>query len=142
MTTNGTRQWRRAPSTPREWAVNTVQFDPVHPDTIYVGTNQGVFKSMDLGQTWQARNKGLSSLFISSIAIDRENSTQVYAGNGDGVYQSQDGGATWHLLANTPKSVLTVSLYPKKPGTLFAGTMKGLYKSTDAGENWTHLKLK
>ena len=78
--------------------------DPQTPDTVYVGTNYGMYKSTNGGATWSAINNGLTAdSQIRSLAIDPQTPSTIYAGGvtfeflkplGE-VYKSTNGGADW-----------------------------------------------
>lgn len=87
----------------------TFAVDPADAQTIYIGTGakhlsngaNGVFKSTDGGQTWQAANAGMLDRAIFQVTV--ASSGQVYAvadaadmsmSNGS-LFVSNDGGATW-----------------------------------------------
>jgi ligand-binding sensor domain-containing protein len=54
-------------------------------NTLYAGTNGGVFKSTDDGNNWSAVNTGLSNTSIRALAVDGNNT--LYAGtDGGGVF--------------------------------------------------------
>jgi hypothetical protein len=47
-------------------AINTIVIDHSSPDTVYVGTSAGAFKSVDAGATWLPINTGLPFASIIS----------------------------------------------------------------------------
>jgi photosystem II stability/assembly factor-like uncharacterized protein len=60
--------------------------DPRVPTTIYAGTYDGVFQSVDGGATWASMSEGLTDLVVSALVVDPTGTT-LYAGtNGGGVY--------------------------------------------------------
>ena len=77
---------------------------PVQAGYVYVGMGScagkdqepgtgGVFFSTDYGDTWTARNTGLTDLDIQAIAINPQNPGTLLAGTFDGnVFYSNDGG--------------------------------------------------
>lgn len=68
--------------------VNTVAIDPLNPDTIYVGTDNGAYVSYDGGEYWIEVNQGLlGALVIYSIAIDPEDPISVYATTPYGIFK-------------------------------------------------------
>jgi hypothetical protein len=69
---------------------------PSFPQTIYAGTDAGVFKSDNGGTSWSSANTGLTNSEISSIAIPPSTPQIVYAGtNNGGVFVSDNGGLSW-----------------------------------------------
>jgi hypothetical protein len=39
------------------------------PTTVYAGTDRGVFRSTDAGDTWNTFNTGLANLGVSAVAM-------------------------------------------------------------------------
>lgn len=82
--------------------------DPGNKDRLWVGADDGLWRSDDLGQTWQSVTGGLPpdargvSNTLTAIAIDPTDANRMYAGflyaamdHPWGVYRSSDGGQTW-----------------------------------------------
>ena len=63
--------------------------DPRSSNTIYASTADGVYKTVNSGNSW---NKIFNPTTVARLAIDPQNSNNLYAGTwGDGVYRSIDG---------------------------------------------------
>jgi len=58
--------------------------DPLTPQTLYAGSWEGVFKSVDGGASWV--NLGLTDTFIQCLVLDPLNPQTLYAGTQNGVY--------------------------------------------------------
>lgn len=143
----------------------SIAVDPTDSQVVYVGTFfQGVFKSIDGGNTFTQTNNGLgnqttnfspnqSGAVVFSIAIDPTNPNTIYLGTFLGVYKSTDGGANWSAMNNGfnvvsgPTSagfrVFQLAIDPTSPNTIYAAvqtanpnTNRGIWKSTDGGNNW------
>ena len=70
--------------------VYDLAIDPLTSNTLYAGTNGGVFKSMDGGASWNAINNGLTTTGVPAMAIDPATPSRIYAGtNGGGVFAMQ-----------------------------------------------------
>lgn len=67
--------------------------DPSDPDTVYVGTGTGVFKSTDGGRNWQQvlPEDGMD------IAIAAGAPDSVFAAGGSGIFKNTDAGSPWTL---------------------------------------------
>jgi len=126
-----------------------VQFDPVHPQTVYAGVSPGtIMRSDDSGQTWDSIPRpGPGELF--SLAINPSNDHIIYAGYTSGIYKSTDRGKSWQILnlgfnIDSP-TLLTID--SQSPETVYAGIVPsskgnyqgGVYKTTDGGKNWQEM---
>jgi photosystem II stability/assembly factor-like uncharacterized protein len=114
---------------------------------VLTGTMEdGIFRSVDGGSSWQAWNFGLLDLNVLSLAISPAfaQDEMLYAGTESGLFRSTNGGRAWREV-NLPtgfEPVLSLALSPNyaQDGSLFAGTeSKGLFYSPDRGANWTAL---
>ena len=50
--------------------VHVLAINPQAPDTLYAGTEGGVFKSIDGGGNWTAASTGLTSPFVNTMAVN------------------------------------------------------------------------
>ncbi len=64
-----------------------VTLDPTDPSHVYAGTyEQGMYQSLNGGQTWAAMNQGLTESNVIFLAFDPNPPKTVYAGTLDGVF--------------------------------------------------------
>ena len=68
--------------------------------TLYAGSSQGLFASVDGGQIWAQNGvgHGLPSGRVISLAADPQSPGALYAGTDQQVYRSSDGGKNWNAL--------------------------------------------
>ncbi len=171
-TVDGGANWRSVFENETIQSIGSICFDPLNPNIVYVGTGDpnisgyprtggGIYKSLDMGNTWQYI--GLkSSNIISNILIPKSNPSIVYASamgipfykNKDkGVYKSIDGGQNWKqvLFINDSTGVSNIVLHPTNPQVVYAigwnrirnnfkSTVSGpdskIWRSKDGGEKW------
>src|SRR6185436_8617786 len=57
---------------------------------IYVGTNRGLFRTMDGGNTWRA-SEGLGAREVLAVAIGPGPSSTLFTATTDGLFRSDDG---------------------------------------------------
>ena len=154
------------------YSTGVVSMDPNNHNVIWLGTGEnnhqralgygdGVYKSVDGGQSW--KNMGLKeSRQIGGIVIDPRDSDVVFVaaegsawgpGGDRGLYKTTDGGKTWnktlHISEHT--GVNNVIMDPEDPDVLYltteqrrrhvftkigGGPESAVYKSTDNGETW------
>ncbi len=87
------------PGTP----VATVAISPQDPSVLYVALlGEGLRKSLDGGQNWEAINQGIalrSDDAIEYLAIDPQNPRVVYAATyRAGIFKSADAGQSWKVI--------------------------------------------
>jgi photosystem II stability/assembly factor-like uncharacterized protein len=123
-------------------SIGAVALDPGHPSTVWVGTGEawtrnsvsigdGVYKSVDGGDTWQ--HMGLpDSERIAKILVSPRDGETVYAcvagklwsdSAERGLYKTTDGGRSWKLVlagANLSTGCAGIALDPENPDVVFA----------------------
>ena len=146
----------------------TVRFivvDPTDSEILYLGSDGGIFKSIDGGDSWQVSNNGLTETDLSGLVIDPQNPMNLYvstwkygsnSGYHGGVFKSTDGGGTWRAM-NTgidypPPDIRFMAIDPGSPSTLYVGTNDtvsngspasgGIYKTVDGASNWQFIDFK
>ena len=79
---------------PTSQTANGFAADPENPKAMYVAMRDGLFKSVDAGDTWTKLGSGLKNL--AAVTVNPRRSTEVYVATTDGhVFRSGDGGTTW-----------------------------------------------
>ncbi len=124
--------------------MNEIVIDPTNSNIIWVGTNNGLQKSEDGGNTWVIKNSGN----ITDFKLKPGNSQTIYAVDRSSYFKSIDGGDTFtQITSNLPETsgrlVLGVSSAdPDRLYVLSADTgqnsfaFQGLYKSLDSGQTF------
>jgi len=118
--------------------LKTVLVETDNPQIIYIGSEQGIFKSEDGGGSWRSifsargTNRGINFLLFAS---DDKNS--LYAATGNGLYQSLNRGINWNRIfkgKNYLENECTVlAILPLR---IYLGTKSGLFVSKDRGRSW------
>lgn len=89
-------------------------------DTVLLGTDQGIWRSTDAGQTWQTANTGLPRAAFNDLPPGVRTllvqGGMVYAGlTEQGVFLSGDGGRTWHGTLAEARAAVAASPEPTPP---------------------------
>jgi hypothetical protein len=85
--TNAGASWRALGGRLADAEVHAIALDPLEPQTIYAGTDTGVFVSTDGGASWSSLSRGLPVRTYATLAVDPV-ARLVYAGTlGAGIYE-------------------------------------------------------
>ena len=111
---------------------------------VYLGTDDGIYKSVDEGATFQLLaasppSSGGSRRFRSVRALGTSGGAIFAATDVEptSLFRSTDGGATFTELPNDALAVLEVHGFGGTPGALWTATMGGVLRSVDAGASWS-----
>jgi photosystem II stability/assembly factor-like uncharacterized protein len=101
--------------------------DPKNSGVIYVGTDTGMVKGTDYGNSFvEIKILESSKKFpIRAIAINPFNSAEILYSNSGVIYRSSDGGITWFTFQlNSANSVSAMKYNPLNPNIIYAGLRK------------------
>ena len=68
-TVNGGATWVRIDLTLPDMPVHSVVAHPTRPDTLYIGTDLGVFVTTDAGASWMRENTGFANVIVEHLQI-------------------------------------------------------------------------
>lgn len=174
-TMDGGNTWKPVFDNQLFLAIGDIVFDSQDANTLYVGTGDpnisgfpflgdGIYKSTDLGQTWQYIGLEATRI-ISKIIIDPMDNQTIYVAamglpfepnTNKGLYKTTNGGETWEqvLFLGGTTGVIDVVFDKNNPQILYAagwdrlrnnqisettGQGAKIYKSIDGGLNWKQL---
>ena len=134
---------------PEGGRVSAIAIDPKEPRVVYAGTEGGVFKSTNYGDTWAHVSEGLGNLAIRTLAMDPRDPRILWAGTDKGLFKTTDAGTTWSppgTGAFSNSRVHVLALDRAAPDRLYAGILLlrpvesvSLFRSDDGGESWSPL---
>jgi photosystem II stability/assembly factor-like uncharacterized protein len=106
-------------------------------NTIYLGSNNKVFKSTDFGGTWVDVSTGLGHGGVQALLYDGSNLFAGTPADAAGIYRSINGGQNWEpAVAGLPIASEIRSMIAFG-GYVFAGMQgDGIYRSSDHGDTW------
>jgi len=148
-TTNGGQTWTKTLdwSHNQEKGVQCVRINPQNPNSVYAGTTDGIYKTVDSGASWQLV---LPVLMGEDIIINPNDTNKVMvscgnlASSGSGIYRTLDGGANWSQVSGIPNfsGKTLIDYFVTNPDTVFACVAdslngRGLYKSYNFGGSWS-----
>lgn len=148
-----------------------IAIHPTNPDIVFVATmgdifgnstDQGLYRTLDGGNTWQQFLYLNDSTGVIDVAIDPQQPNIVYActwtrvrridrrniaGPASGLWKSTDGGNTWsRITSGLPTGFnycrTSIGIAATNPSILYylvsdqQGSFQGVYKSLDRGITW------
>jgi photosystem II stability/assembly factor-like uncharacterized protein len=127
--------------------VTTLAIHPQNPNTVYIGTTIGPYRSTNAGGSWEEIVHGMESVYTVSLAIDPQDPRTLYAGTSGGMYKSTNGGNRWEIIneglieeevdSAMALGVNTIAIDPLQTENLFIGTTRGIFYTADGGKQWT-----
>jgi photosystem II stability/assembly factor-like uncharacterized protein len=136
-------------------AIRAIATHPERPESVYVGTQDGPYRSDDHGDHWEKLDVPDHGLPVWSLAFDPRNAEVMYAGYENcEIYRSEDGGQRWRQLpvtvrfpevtvaagSNPAKRVLRLAANPANPCELYGAIeVGGVIRSLDGGEHWDNM---
>ena len=127
--------------------VRAIVFHPKDPKTVFVGTQRGVYKSQDRGDSFKRMNLPEGRV-VWSFKFHPHNSEIMFLGTeGSEVFKSEDSGENWEYMStiNNPDAVqmafstriLGIAIDESSPGNMYAALeVGGAASSADGGKTW------
>jgi photosystem II stability/assembly factor-like uncharacterized protein len=127
--------------------------DPGRAGRVTIGTENGVWRSDDAGDSWRQLSAPKPELAVWSLTRHRRHPDTIFAGYEPcAIYRSTDDGSTWHKLPvnvtfpavsdypDIPKRVVSIAIDPAEPDEIYASLeVGGLLRSLDGGQNWVNV---
>ena len=139
----------------KETHISALAFDPVNPNLIYLGSEFGIYRSLDGGGTFQEM---ATPGYIGAIVPAPGNPDIVYAASHVNytsgvatVYRSDDGGSTWRPVSiNLPSGIRVLKMLVDTANPqivyLLSGTdvfvptaLQAMFRSDDGGVSWSRI---
>lgn len=116
------------------------------------GNDGGVFKSIDKGETWQAKvlipttsgaPASIATVNIGRIIFDPQDHQTIYlATAGSGLLYTYDGGDNWQIPRSQPtemKNIEDAAVDPKDSCTVYVAATYRVYKTTTCSRDWKEI---
>lgn len=129
--------------------VQDILMHPQHTDSLLAATSEGIYRSIDGGQTWEMKQNILMANYLLQEPGNPE-TVMAAVGNmgtdGGGIYLSTDFGENWvkrsHGLPGFFTGKITLAVTADTPYVYYASVADsisgiGLFRSGDQGANWT-----
>ncbi len=127
------------------------------------GVGGGVWKSTDVGTSWQPIFDNQKIASVGAIAVADSDHNVLYVGTGeacprgnitygDGVYKSVDAGRTWKNIGlHDSRHIGALIVHPQNPDIVMVAALghafgpneeRGVYRTADGGHTWTRVLYK
>ncbi len=133
---------------PEKAEVRTIAIHPSNPQVVYVGAQDGPYRSHNGGDTWERLNFPDKNLVVWSIIFHPNNPQIMYLGTAPtAIFRSENGGDTWKRLPildptgmvkmGFPCRIIRLAIDPSRPEEIYAGLeVGGVIRSLDGGDTW------
>jgi hypothetical protein len=122
--------------------VFSVAIDPLEPLKILAGTDVGLFRSANGGESWEPLEGLVADVAVTAVAIDPLDPNIVYAGVSAAVMRSTDAGRSWTPLPGitTTEPVRYIGIDPLHGEVVYAASLDQIFKSLDRGVSWVLIR--
>jgi photosystem II stability/assembly factor-like uncharacterized protein len=136
---------------PSKVQARALAVSPVDRNVIFVGTQDGPYRSTDAGTSWQRVGFPDPDVTVFAITYHPTRPDVMYAGAAPvALYRSEDGGDTWRRMPNAkspghcemgfPVRVIRIAVDPSRPDDVYVALeVSGVISSSDGGETFTDL---
>src|SRR6185312_7351613 len=112
-----------------------VAFSPSDPNTVYLCTDGGVFRSRNLGDSWESVNNGLSTVQFQYVDVHPWDDSIAYGGTQDNGTLKMSATGDWAYAEGGDGGWTRVNW--RNPDIVYGEYVNlALYKSTDGGKTW------
>jgi photosystem II stability/assembly factor-like uncharacterized protein len=137
-----------------ECHVRALAVHPRDPKVIFLGSEQGLFRTIDSANQWSRVESPLDGRQVWCILLSQRpvanapgsDNVMVVGTCPAGLFLSEDGGKSWsmptvRMLQNCPRIMQTrvtcLAADPEDPKTFWAGVeIDGIFRSRDSGRTW------
>ncbi len=141
-TVDGGKTWKESKELRKE-SIHSMTQSVKSPNTLIVGTINGVWISKNYGDDWEKINSDTMPINIDSLAIDPRDDGTMFAGTWWRAYKTTDNGKNWRLIKDgmiDDSDVFAITINQQNPNHLIASACSGIYESFNNGEKWAKIQ--
>jgi len=138
---------------PANVEARAIAIHPQYPEVMFVGTQEGPYRSDDAGVHWKRVNFPYGDEAIYAITYHPTQPQIMFAGGESAaLFRSDDGGESWRRLPNSkspghcdmyfPVRVIRIAVDPTRPDDVYVALeVSGVIFSADGGETFKDLSV-
>jgi len=138
---------------PANVEARAIAIHPHHPEVMFVGSQDGPYRTRDAGEHWERVNFPYGKDAIYAITYHPTDPRIMYAGGeAAALFRSDDTGDSWRRLPNAkspghcdmyfPVRVIRIAVDPMRPEDVYVALeVSGVIFSADGGETFKDLSL-
>lgn len=122
--------------------INVLSADSTNPNTVYAATDNGLYRSNNLGGRWERIFRGKNNLERQCRAVS-VTPYAIFLGTNAGLFVSRDKGRSWSKEKGEidDNVVLNIDYVLKKDSIIYISAVNGIFKSLDSGKSWERIFL-
>ena len=136
---------------PESPSVCGIAIHPDHPEVIFAGTQNGPYRSLNHGDTWERMDYPAVAPPVWTFMFRPRDPSVMYLGTAPGeIYRSDNGGESWRNLnapmggnevaMSFPTRVIALAADPTFPDEIYAALeVAGVIRSSDGGDTWQEI---
>jgi hypothetical protein len=125
---------------PEKGKISSLDTDPIS-GTLLAGTNQGIFQSLDFGETWIEQSQGITNQDITCLLFEKNNQIFFSGTSQAGIFRYIKAANKW-IPFNTNLPAKNIQVIRSSSQFLYAGTKKdGLFRVKHGSEKWIDLNF-
>ena len=136
---DGGSSWRKLSTQ----STRSIAFDPFHRGRIFVATDEGLFRSDDLGESLCLVNHGFCNRRLASLTAAGKTLyvNAIQSSSYGAILRRFDSEENWEAVPSLAKLVRDpiVKIVSANSRNLYIATVNGILVSTDAGQNWASI---
>lgn len=122
-------------------SIKDIAFDASNPKVLYLAAINGIFQTIDDGQSWKNIFFENPSIQVSNVVLSGDGKSIFASTLGGGIYVGviTANGVRWDDISNltVPIQNIQINIHPENSNVLFASSYPGgIFKTVDGGKTW------
>lgn len=140
-TDNGGQSWRSVLALGgRMRKINALVSGPSNVNLVYAATDNGTYRSNNLGERWERIFRGKNNLENQCTAVGITAQT-ILVGTKSGLFISEDNGRSWHKQETgiSNGNILNIDFSFGQKTIVYLAAESGIFKSLNNGQSWERI---